>query len=262
MIAEFREEQVQDIDLSYLEGVTFYSPTATALDKQWLQTSIRNKNGDTQRNNINIQDVFKEKKIGFLSTIGTEPDLTDGLIGELALRGVDTTCNGKRRGDHIAVVSELDTDYAVFLPRSSLTHSMREQPTDKNAHQEESSKSPNDCRIWNYSYQRGLDGQYLDATTAPEADQFAKDKNDKFADTENIERAEGNSQMDYLRRLTASMYNRNQELRRSKKGEIKAIGILGSDLYDKLLVLQALRGQFPNAIFFTTDLDSRSAPPP
>ena len=37
---------------------------------------------------------------------------------------------------------------------------------------------------------------------------------------------------------------------------IFAIGVLGSDVYDKLLVLQSLRKRFPNALFFTTDLDA------
>src|SRR4029434_1974400 len=33
-----------------------------------------------------------------------------------------------------------------------------------------------------------------------------------------------------------------------------AIAVVGNDYYDKLLVLQALRPVFPEAIFFTTDL--------
>ena len=37
----------------------------------------------------------------------------------------------------------------------------------------------------------------------------------------------------------------------------KAIGILGSDPYDALLILKALRPAFPHAIFFTVDLDAR-----
>src|SRR6185436_9518792 len=37
----------------------------------------------------------------------------------------------------------------------------------------------------------------------------------------------------------------------------KAIGILGSDVYDKLLLLQSLHKLFPRTIFFTTDLDAR-----
>ena len=38
---------------------------------------------------------------------------------------------------------------------------------------------------------------------------------------------------------------------------IRAIGILGSDPYDKLVILEALRHRFPEAVFFTTDLDAR-----
>ncbi len=41
------------------------------------------------------------------------------------------------------------------------------------------------------------------------------------------------------------------------KKEIQAIGVLGSDVYDKQLILQALRKKFPRAIFFTMDLDAR-----
>ena len=38
---------------------------------------------------------------------------------------------------------------------------------------------------------------------------------------------------------------------------IKAIGVVGSDVYDKLIVLRALKKEFPHIIFFTTDLDAR-----
>jgi hypothetical protein len=36
---------------------------------------------------------------------------------------------------------------------------------------------------------------------------------------------------------------------------IAAIGVLGSDVFDKLLVLRALKPLFPRALFFTTDFD-------
>lgn len=42
-----------------------------------------------------------------------------------------------------------------------------------------------------------------------------------------------------------------------RTNDLKAIGILGSDVYDKLLLLQSLRNQFPDVIFFTTELDAR-----
>src|SRR5262249_27703055 len=38
---------------------------------------------------------------------------------------------------------------------------------------------------------------------------------------------------------------------------VRAVGVLGNDTYDKLLVLQALREGFPKAVFFTADLDAR-----
>ncbi|MGH7059748.1 MAG: hypothetical protein ACREFH_05115, partial [Stellaceae bacterium] len=47
---------------------------------------------------------------------------------------------------------------------------------------------------------------------------------------------------------------------KSDGGHISAIGVLGSDVYDKLLILQALRSEFPSASFFTTDLDALLLP--
>ena len=48
----------------------------------------------------------------------------------------------------------------------------------------------------------------------------------------------------------------NELLKRQGNQQIDAIGVLGTDVYDKLLVLQALRPYFPNAQFFTTDFDA------
>ena len=65
----------------------------------------------------------------------------------------------------------------------------------------------------------------------------------------------GSSQLDYLRSL-AEQIKRLDNLH-ADEGGIKAIGITGSDTYDKLLILQALRKKFPKTLFFTTDLDAR-----
>lgn len=71
------------------------------------------------------------------------------------------------------------------------------------------------------------------------------------------ERAEGQGQFDYLRRLASQTRELEKEIREAGDRGIRAIGVLGSDPYDKLLILQALRPEFPDAIFFTTDLDAR-----
>lgn len=66
-----------------------------------------------------------------------------------------------------------------------------------------------------------------------------------------LERPEGPAQLDNLMRLTVAV----KGLQESGK-EIAAIGVVGSDIFDKLLVLQALRPQFPELLFFTTDMDA------
>ena len=74
----------------------------------------------------------------------------------------------------------------------------------------------------------------------------------RFTPMRKTNRPEGNNQFDYIIRIGEEMKERERE-----SGEkFRAIGILGSDVYDKLLLLQALRPLFPNVAFFTTDLDA------
>ena len=56
-------------------------------------------------------------------------------------------------------------------------------------------------------------------------------------------------QVDYLRRLEDELSAGEQPF--------AAIGVFGTDTYDKLMILEALRPKFPGATFFTTDLDAR-----
>ena len=53
------------------------------------------------------------------------------------------------------------------------------------------------------------------------------------------------------------MHDRDAALRAGGGQGLQAIGVLGNDVHDKLLVLQALQPEFPTAMFFTTDLDAR-----
>jgi hypothetical protein len=48
----------------------------------------------------------------------------------------------------------------------------------------------------------------------------------------------------------------NARWQREDGSGIRAIGLLGSDIYDKLMILRALRPQFPDAIFFTNNYDA------
>lgn len=61
----------------------------------------------------------------------------------------------------------------------------------------------------------------------------------------------GESQLDYAERLAARIRATPDAKR------VRAVGIFGADVQDKLILLQALRPQFPGTVFFTTDLDAR-----
>jgi len=95
-----------------------------------------------------------------------------------------------------------------------------------------------------YSYLSGLDGEVPGDEAAKAARMKAADSKDAQRD-----RPEGTSQLDYVRSLAARIYEEGEGAR--------AIGILGSDPYDALLIIKALRPSFPHAIFFTVDLDAR-----
>src|SRR5215510_15170618 len=113
-----------------------------------------------------------------------------------------------------------------------------------------------------HRYLRGLDGMVRDidksSANAPRKDDSGKSK-DLRAQLEDVppEHAEGRSQYDYLRRLGDEIARLDGDDRQFANHGVKAIGIVGSDVYDKLLILQALRSRFKDKIFFTTDLDAR-----
>lgn len=102
-----------------------------------------------------------------------------------------------------------------------------------------------------YSYLKGLDGLANEADNKPAAS-GSTGKSGMFSPSAPAfsEKSWGTSQYDYLMRLAASLQND-----RSGVSPIVAVGVLGSDVYDKLLVLQALHQQLPALTYFTTDLD-------
>ncbi|MDF0642681.1 MAG: hypothetical protein P0111_01515 [Nitrospira sp.] len=105
--------------------------------------------------------------------------------------------------------------------------------------------------VFRYSYLSGLDGE-VPGDDAARAARAARASADPSKDSVG-DRPEGTSQLDYVRALTARIYEEGEGAR--------AIGILGTDPYDALLIIKALRPSFPHAIFFTVDLDGRHLHP-
>ena len=106
--------------------------------------------------------------------------------------------------------------------------------------------------VFRYSYLSGLDGEMPgdDSVKAARADKPKTTETAKDALAGGLkERPEGTGQLDYVRALAARIQDEGEGA--------KAIGILGSDPYDAVLILKALRPAFPYAVFFTVDLDAR-----
>ena len=55
------------------------------------------------------------------------------------------------------------------------------------------------------------------------------------------EATEGLDQSDFLRRLARELKDKQTQWWREDRSRIRAIGLLGSDIYDKLMILRALR---------------------
>ena len=236
-----------------LKDISIYTATATATIKyEDLNKEIQN---DTaSRENAK----WLESKI--VRTISTQDKLVDTLLCELALRGVtpslrsesDRHCKGDLSEEfvpqkpnhphHIVLIGEIDSFYS-----QRLTDTFRDKI--------------NHPQIHIFNYLRGLDGIVPEHASSAQKENENRNKESQANKPtskeikELRERPVGHSQLDYLLNLAERMEQLRKRL--ASEGGIGAIGITGSDTYDKLLILQALRKKFPGVPFFTTDLDAR-----
>jgi hypothetical protein len=238
MLEELSADSPAETGLANLDGTLFYSGTATAPATLLLPS-------EPKLEEEALRGRFRTAGITFLRTTATDDRVITTLRGELCRRGLDSCATSSKPTHHVALVSEWDTLYGRALPKAVGQGFCKGSESCPTAH--------------HFSYLRGLDG--ILPGDAPPRSSEARKKDDQAAprdvSTDQLERAEGNSQFDYLRRLVQRVQDRHWELQRERSARISAIGVLGSDPYDKLLVLQALRDHFPGVLFFTTDLDAR-----
>jgi hypothetical protein len=264
--------------------MAIYSPTATVsntllLEKQTNGMALADAAqvpGLEEQLGKEIQRFFEGKGIKFVRTITTDRQLAKTLIEELQNRGVDLLLRGKsgREGHdhsqkdekvnpygghrgHLVLIAEWDTFYGRSLPEI-FVQEIRQEHNAGLTPDNISFLPPERQVSWvhRYSYLRGLDGVVPGSKDLQEPRPrggSGKDEAEKLIQEEPL----GRSQLDYLRRLANHIYQLDQSLSQEDRGSIRAVGILGSDFYDKYLVLQALKQRFPEAIFFTTDLDAR-----
>jgi len=172
---------------------------------------------------------------------GDDLSLCHALVAELKNRGI----NIQNGNSSILILTEYDTLYGKSLPQS-FRRAVWGEHIGKEG--EDSFTLKHERQVRTVTYLRGLDGHTLHhAPSKP----TGKDK-DKVGDNVTTELAWSTSQFDYIRRLVKRI--KDQERDHGKR--FSAIGVMGSDVYDKLILLKALRKSFPHAEFFTTDLDA------
>jgi hypothetical protein len=170
-----------------------------------------------------------------LQKITTDDNLVKALVRELSLR--IPALNDRSKAPRVVVFTESDTTYSRAITRQLANKLKKKNVT-----------------LEIYSYLRALDGR-PDEARLPETGESSKSEGPTASLLQRraiSETSFGTSQFDYLRRTALDL----KAKRNRPREKVVAVGILGSDIYDKMLVLQAVRPALPAAVFFTTDLDA------
>jgi hypothetical protein len=239
-----------------LDGLWIISPRATAPDDTLLGGVAlyeRCKNKSVQT--LIEESVQRGPRDGlhFFRTIAPDDGILKALVTELArrriaaVRQVDPDLPPVPYLSHIVILSEWDTPYGRSLGTTFAAKASGHNANDNTQH-------PNKW-IHSYHYLRGIDGR-LPGDVGKDNQRQQEQKTQLGQNTVATEATEGLNQSDYLRRLARQMKEDNARWQRDGSSGIRAIGLLGSDIYDKLMILRALRPQFPNAVFFTNNYDA------
>lgn len=256
-LKEMMERQVRGRSGDWLTNTRMYSWAATTMEGLLVPS------GETPISKESVAESqirrrLQQLGINFFNVTCTDDALASCLLRELGQRGADP----RQEKTHIALISEWDTFYGRTMP---LTFAYELERLTGDASPDllqrlRFDQGKHAKQLHRFSYLQGIDGKLParspQISTEPKVPpDTSKDKERK---TPEANRAEGPSQLDYIPRLADDIERENQglQMERARPG-IHAIGVLGSDVYDKLLALQALRPRFPDAIFFTTDLDAR-----
>ncbi|HZF20224.1 MAG TPA: hypothetical protein VE008_11015, partial [Burkholderiales bacterium] len=242
------------------DWLRFYSSGATAaLDFQNVIDDVQLAQAGSTAKPVSVDALRALFTARVVRLTATDDRLTKAFETELGLRLVDPTPfwrvarllrdQNPLCASTVVLVSEGDSIYARDFQRDF-------------------QKRFNKCRdggtrsVVPVRYLRGLDGVLPEGAGTPvptAAGQNARAPGapDTLLDPIALERADGRSQYDYLRRLARQLADIDRDGKLAGRDGVRAIGVLGNDAYDKLLVLDALRSQFPQAVFFAADLDAR-----
>ncbi len=225
-------------------GIKKYIEKNDNADIDWLKI-IKTIPGDDELVEAMLNELLRRGINPYKYVENDEDEVDEKCLNILAgdFKGLDTCkdikgirFNRNKKQDHVVLIGEWDTAYSRNF-NDLFRRNIKNKSGVKNVNW-----------LHSYNYLRGIDG-------ATGSEVSKNNKASKKSDGKEIRRPVGENQYDYLRNIGDQISNLNASL--ADGGKVRAIGIVGSDTYDKLLVLQALRERFPEVVFFTTDLDSR-----
>jgi hypothetical protein len=255
-----------------LDRVCIISPLATAADEELLGANPTEPSVAAAIEH----SIFPRTGLRFTRTIAADDVVMRALIQELTLHDVDVVPKLKSRiqkfrewfqsllpgnskaaldakssdwvdGDRIVILSEWDSAYG-----RSLTSTFEREVAKRAGSSGDEGKAR--TRIDSYTYMHGIDGRL----PGDPAGTTAKDQSQNSAADRAvaIEMTEGVDQSDFLRRLARLLKDQDTSLKHTGDRGIRAVGLLGSDIFDKLMILRALRRELPEALFFTNNYDA------
>lgn len=251
----------------------YFSPSATVQDCNLLHNVPEFSGCDKLErfNQNNLQTYFNSHgDLPFLRVTATDLHLAYSIKAELKLRGIEPS-----EKDRILLVGEWDSLYDWHLSNTFAGTLLADRGNYCKGESYENVQNWDELYdlktqcVFRASYLRGLDGEKQNAGVSKKSTGSQKKAGEAVGgEGDRIETASGDSQFDYVRRLAAQIETLDREIRGTGNSSlynnvytIKAIGILGSDVYDKLLISEALHSKFPDAVFFTNGMDARFLEP-
>ena len=257
MVSEVSYYKTQRLN-RHIPSIEIFSPRATIDEELVLQRHSK----DSPYNSIS--KYFESINVRFLRTTPTDLVLAKALVRELELRGVT-------RNSHIALISEWDTSYGRAFKRTVCkawkTFNWKNDvfEIEETLSNREVSLCDELKNIHYFSYLRNLDGQFPGPDNNGNVNKrsYSKELQNEQEVVSPL-RAEQVQQYDYLLRLATKIEEEEKRISLDKtdirafgNSQFKAFGFMGSDFYDKQVLLQVLRNKFSHSQFFTTDMDAR-----
>lgn len=244
------------------KSVSLFLAVPRVIDQILIKTDHYDERAPRELLLQNLSNYFNEA----LNFAMTDAELAHAVNQELMNRGIDLSVTNE---NNLVLINVWDDYFGRMLSGAYAAEMLGTNvDQEKFFRQYNEGQIPDPTNFFKFYFLSGLDGQGLSRRPKGEADSSGN-RDDTPIDvnisgepratrwTPDESRAEGTAQYDYLVRLGTRISRLNDRLLREGRGSIKVILIGSGDVYDTLLLLQALRPRFPDALFITTILDAR-----